>query len=183
MMGERSPNLGHLEGWGALLALQLRGAPSSWARPPASPWPDQRPPNHPLAQLILLAPLSKSQRTPLLSPRPTYALCLVWSWVCFAPLKVTLNFCSHVVAFFKCYLACNIEQHFSKYSERSNTNLRCSQVQMLWNIQSQCQRGALSEAGTEHLTSILRPVETASKVNSHPIRLFRNPLHINTCQN
>ena len=77
MVHESSPNLGHLEGWGALLALHLRGAPSSWARPPASPCPAQRPPNHPLTQLILLAPLSKSQRPALLSLRGTCALGLV----------------------------------------------------------------------------------------------------------
>ena len=131
MLDESSPNLGHLEGWGALLALHLRGAPSSWARPPASPCPAQRPPNHPLTQLILLAPLSKSQRPALFVPE--WHLCPVLGIILglFAPLKVTPDICSHVVAFLKCYIAFNIEQHFSNYSERLNKNLRCSVVQML----------------------------------------------------
>ena len=53
---DKSPNLGHLEGWGALLALDLRGAPSSRAQAPSSPRrPAQpRPPHHPRTQLILL---------------------------------------------------------------------------------------------------------------------------------
>ena len=69
---DESPNLGHLEGWGALLALDLRRAPSSRARCSASscqaaqPCP---PHHHLLPQLILqVVNLSNSLRPSVLSP-------------------------------------------------------------------------------------------------------------------
>ena len=80
MLYESSPNLGHLEGWGALLALHLRGAPSSWARPPASPCPAQRPPNHPSLNSSSLRH-SPNPKDLHFCPWEALALCLVWSWV------------------------------------------------------------------------------------------------------
>ena len=57
MVHESSPNLGHLEGWGALLALQLRGwAPSSWPRPPSTPGAQVSPHHHLIHFLLILVP-------------------------------------------------------------------------------------------------------------------------------
>ena len=51
------PYLGHLEGWGALLALQLRGwAPSSWPRPPSTPGAQVSPHHHLIHFLLILVP-------------------------------------------------------------------------------------------------------------------------------
>ena len=111
MVHESSPNLGHLEGWGALLALHLRGAPSSWARPPASPCrrPAQPcPPHHRRAQLILLSGFFYLQllkictfATPLAPPllRGSCVLLNAWHnpWLVFAKLLIQLSFHVHVL--------------------------------------------------------------------------------------
>ena len=76
-----------MEGWGALLALDLRGAPSSRAgRPPSSP-DAQGPPHHHLTQLlrILLASPVGSWALPLRGP---CALGLAQSWICYVLLNV-----------------------------------------------------------------------------------------------